>query len=83
MVKQLAHSPECQTSERENIMSDEVTQLLIKMLEKQDSKIDNLEKKVDELIALKNKLIAGGVVLSAIFGYLWDFFKNFFGGKCS
>jgi len=60
-------------------MSDEVTQLLVKMLEKQDEKIDNLEKKVDELIALKNKLIAAGVVLSAIFGYLWDFFKNFFG----
>lgn len=60
-------------------MSDEVTQLLVKMLEKQDSKIDNLEKKVDELIALKNKLIAGGVVLSAIFGYVWDFFKEFFG----
>ena len=60
-------------------MRDEVTQLLVKMLEKQDEKIDNLEKKVDELIALKNKLIAAGVVLSAIFGYLWDFFKNFFG----
>lgn len=60
-------------------MSDEVTQLLVKMLEKQDEKIDNLEKKVDELIALKNKLIAGGVVLSAIFGYVWDFFKEFFG----
>lgn len=60
-------------------MSDEVTQLLVKMLEKQDSKIDNLEKKVDELIALKNKLIAGGVVLSAIFGLVWDFFKEFFG----
>ena len=60
-------------------MSDEVTHLLVKMLEKQDSKIDNLEKKVDELIALKNKLIAGGVVLSAIFGYVWDFFKEFFG----
>lgn len=60
-------------------MSDEVTQLLVKMLEKQDEKIDNLEKKVDELIALKNKLIAGGVVLSAIFGFVWDFFKEFFG----
>lgn len=60
-------------------MSDEVTHLLVKMLEKQDSKIDNLEKKVDELIALKNKLIAGGVVLSAIFGYVWDLFKEFFG----
>jgi len=60
-------------------MSDEVTQLLVKMLEKQDEKIDNLEKKVDELIALKNKLIAAGVVLSAIFGYVWDLFKEFFG----
>lgn len=60
-------------------MSDEVTQLLIKMLENQDKKIDNLENKVDELIALKNKLIAAGVILSCIFGWLWDFVKNFFG----
>ena len=57
----------------------EVTSLLIKMLDEQGKKIDKLEEKVDELIALKNKLIAGGVVLSAIFGYIWDFFKNFFG----
>jgi len=60
-------------------MTDEVTTLLIKMLDEQSKKIDNLEEKVDELIALKNKLIAGGIVLSAIFGYVWDWFKNFFG----
>lgn len=64
----------------------EVTDLLIQLINEQSDKIDDLkesqkklEDKVDELIALKNKLIAGGVVLSAIFGYLWDFFKNFFG----
>jgi len=60
-------------------MSEEVTQLLLQMLKDQGTKIDKLEEKVDELIALKNKLIAGGVVLSAIFGYIWDWFKNFFG----
>lgn len=66
--------------ERElEMTSNEVTSLLIKMLDEQGKKIDKLEEKVDELIALKNKLIAGGVVLSAIFGYIWDFFKNFFG----
>lgn len=52
--------------------------LLLEMMKEQGKKIDKLENKVDELIALKNKLIAGGVVLSAIFGYLWDWFKNFF-----
>ena len=60
-------------------MSEEVTKLLLQMLKDQGTKIDKLEEKVDELIALKNKLIAGGVVLSAIFGYIWDWFKNFFG----
>ena len=59
-------------------MSEEFTLLLIKMLEQQNQKIDNLEQKVDELISLKNKLIAGGVILSAIFGFIWDYFKNFF-----
>ena len=59
-------------------MSDEVTQLLIKMIEEQGRRIEDLDKKVDELIAMKNKLIAAGVILSAIFGYIWDFFKNFF-----
>lgn len=59
-------------------MTGETTQLLIKMLDEQGKKIDKLENKVDELIALKNKLIAGGVLLSAIFGFIWDFFKNFF-----
>ena len=63
----------------EKVTSNEVTSLLIKMLDEQGKKIDKLEEKVDELIALKNKLIAGGVVLSAIFGYIWDWFKNFFG----
>lgn len=60
-------------------MSEEVILLLIKILEQQNSKIDNLEKKVDELISLKNKLIAVGVVLSALFGFIWDYVKNFFG----
>ena len=63
----------------EKVTSNEVTSLLIKMLDEQGKKIDKLEEKVDELIALKNKLIAGGVVLSAIFGFIWDWFKNFFG----
>ncbi|MBR6099065.1 hypothetical protein IKP85_04895 [bacterium] len=60
-------------------MSEETTALLLQMLKDQGNKIDKLESKVDELIAMKNKLIAGGLVLSAIFGYLWDWFKNFFG----
>ena len=60
-------------------MSEDVILLLIKMLEQQNQKIDNLENKVDELIALKNKVIAAGVILSAFFGFIWDFFKNFFG----
>jgi len=60
-------------------MSEETTALLLQMLKDQGKKIDKLESKVDELIAMKNKLIAGGLVLSAIFGYVWDWFKNFFG----
>lgn len=60
-------------------MSEEVTKLLIKMLDDQGKKIDKLEGKVDELIALKNKIIAGGIILSALFGFIWDWFKNFFG----
>lgn len=60
-------------------MSEETTSLLLEMLKEQGKKIDKLESKVDELIALKNKLIAGGLVLSVLFGYLWDWFKNFFG----
>lgn len=52
--------------------------LLLEMMKEQGRKIDKLENKVDELIAMKNKLIAGGVVLSAIFGFIWDWFKNFF-----
>lgn len=60
-------------------MSQETINLLIEMMKSQGKKIDKLESKVDELIAWKNKLIAGGVILSAIFGFLWDWFKNFFG----
>ena len=60
-------------------MSQETINLLIQMIKEQGNKIDKLENKVDELIAWKNRLIAGGVILSAIFGYLWDWFKNFFG----
>ncbi len=60
-------------------MSEEVTMLLIQLIKEQGKKIDNLEDKVDELIALKNKFIAGGVVLSALFGFVWDWVKNFFG----
>lgn len=59
-------------------MSTDVTDLILEMLKEQGKKIDKLENKVDELIALKNKLIAGGIVLSALFGYIWDWFKNFF-----
>jgi hypothetical protein len=60
-------------------MSQETINLLIQMIKEQGNKIDKLENKVDELIAWKNRLIAGGVILSAIFGYVWDWFKNFFG----
>lgn len=60
-------------------MTEEVTNLLLQMIKQQGEKIDKLEEKVDELLDLKNKLIAGGVILSAIFGFIWDFFKNFFG----
>ena len=59
-------------------MSEETTNLLLEMLREQGKKIDKLEIKVDELIALKNILIAGGVILSAIFGFIWDYFKNLF-----
>ena len=60
-------------------MTPNATDLIVKMLDEQGKKIEKLETKVDELIALKNKLIAGGIVLSAIFGYIWDWFKTFFG----
>lgn len=70
-------------------MAGETTQMFIKMIDehgkkidkleqKVDNKIDKLENKVDELIALKNKVIAAGVILSAIFGFLWDWFKHLF-----
>ena len=52
--------------------------LLLEMMKEQGRKIDKLENKVDELIALKNRIIAGGIILSALFGFLWDWFKNFF-----
>lgn len=52
--------------------------LLLEMMKEQGRKIDKLENKVDELIALKNRVIAGGIILSALFGFLWDWFKNFF-----
>ena len=60
-------------------MSEETTTLLLQMLKDQGKKIDKLEIKVDELISMKNKLVAGGIILSAIFGFVWDWFKNFFG----
>lgn len=60
-------------------MSEEVTLLLIEMIKAQKEEIDKINKKVDELLELKNKLIAAGVVLSAIFGFIWDWCKNFFG----
>lgn len=52
--------------------------LLLEMMKEQSRKIDKLENKVDELIALKNRVIASGIILSALFGFLWDWFKNFF-----
>lgn len=52
--------------------------LLLEMMKEQSKKIEKLEEKVDELIALKNRLIAAGIVLSAIFGALFDWFKGFF-----
>jgi len=57
-------------------MSEEVTNLLLSMIKEQNEKIDNLDKKVDELIALKNRLIAWGIALSVVFGAIWDFVKN-------
>lgn len=60
-------------------MSEETTTLLLQMMKEQSKQIDKLETKVDELIAMKNKLIAGGLICSAIFGFLWDWFRNFFG----
>ena len=60
-------------------MTEEVTNLLLKMLEEQGKKIDKLEEKVDELISLKNRLVTAGIILSAIFGFIWDWAKNFFG----
>lgn len=64
-------------------MSEETTSLLLQMIKEQGKKIDKLETKVDELLELKNKLIAGGIVLSALFGFLWDWIKNLniFGSK--
>ena len=59
-------------------MSEETTKLLLEMMKEQGKKIEKLENKVDELIALKNRLIAGGIILSAIFGFIWDYFKNLF-----
>ena len=52
--------------------------LLLEMMKEQSRKIEKLESKVDELIALKNKIIAIGVFLSVLFGYIWDWFKDFF-----
>ena len=52
--------------------------LLLEMMKEQGRKIDKLENKVDELIALKNKIIAIGVFLSVLFGYIWDWFKDLF-----
>lgn len=60
-------------------MSEETTAILLQMLKEQSKQIDKLETKVDELIAMKNKLIAVGLILSAIFGFLWDWVKNFLG----
>ena len=60
-------------------MTQDASDLIVRMLEMQGKQIENLEKKVDELVALKNKLIAGGIVLSSIFAYIFDWFKNFFG----
>lgn len=64
----------------------EVVDLLVKLINEQSAKIDDLKKsqekleeKVDELIALKNKVIAVGVFCSVIFAYIWDWCKNFFG----
>lgn len=60
-------------------MSEETTNLLLQMLSEQGKQIDKLENKVDELIAWKNRLIAGWVILAAVFGFLWDWAKTFFG----
>lgn len=59
-------------------MPQDVIDMLVKMFEEQGKKIDALEEKIDSLIAFKNRLIACGVLLSALFAYLWDFFKSLF-----
>ena len=70
-------------------MTQDIIDLLVKMLEEQkeqikdlkktqEEKIDAIEEKLDSLIAFKNRLIACGVLLSALFAYLWDFFKSLF-----
>ncbi len=60
-------------------VSEEVTNLLIQMIKDQGAKIDKLEGKVDELIALKNRVMAVGVVFSVIFAYVFDWFRGFWG----
>ena len=59
-------------------MTKDVVDLLIKMVEEQGKKIDNLDKKVNELVDLKNRIIAIGLVLSAIFALIWDLLKSLF-----
>lgn len=59
-------------------MTEEITQLLIALIQEQKQDIEALTKKVDDLIAFKNRLITMGVILSAIFGFIWDWFKNIF-----
>lgn len=59
-------------------MSEEITQLLITLIQEQKEDINKLNQKVDDLIAFKNRLIAYGVLLSAMFGLIWDWFKNMF-----
>lgn len=71
-------------------MTQDIIDLLVKMLEEQkeqikdlkktqEEKIDAIEEKIDGLIEFKNKLIGIGVLLSIFFAGIWDFFKGLFG----
>lgn len=42
--------------------------------------LQELKKDVKELKNFKNKLIGGGIFLSATFAYVFEFFKNKFSG---
>ena len=80
-VTQLLYNMVAEQGDKIDKLEEKVDDKIDKLEEKVDDKINKLEEKVDELLELKNKLIAIGVVLSVIFGFIWDFVKNFFASK--